>query len=160
MGAALAGYGFATGGLSDLENSTDIVGNVNYQKANLDSFSKIDIDSTTSDIIISKANIDKPFISYSDNKKHLSTNEVKNNTLYCKANRNSHPVREYKHHFLSLRDIIGIAKLVLSKIHIQSLYLFLKIQNSLQSKQILAQEIWMSVSFHLIPQRSNFWPGN
>ncbi|WP_230937549.1 hypothetical protein [Streptococcus gallolyticus] len=60
---ALVGYGFATGELSDLENSTDMVGNVNYQKVNLDSFSKIDIDSTTSDILISKADIDKPFIS-------------------------------------------------------------------------------------------------
>ena len=69
LGAALAGYGFATGGLSDLENSTDIVRNVDYQKATLNSFSKIDIDSTTSDVIISKANIDKPFISYSANKK-------------------------------------------------------------------------------------------
>ena len=60
---ALVGYGFATGELSELENSTDMVGNVNYQKVNLDSFSKIDIDSTTSDILISKADIDKPFIS-------------------------------------------------------------------------------------------------
>lgn len=73
LGAALVGYGFVTGGLSDLENSNDMVGNVNYQKVNLDSFSKIDIESTTSDVLISKADIDKPFISYSDNKKHLST---------------------------------------------------------------------------------------
>ena len=71
LGAALAGYGFVTGGLSDLEHSTAMIGNVNYQKASLDSFSKIDIDSTTSDVIISKANIDKSFISYSDNKNIL-----------------------------------------------------------------------------------------
>ena len=69
LGASLAGYGLATGGLSDLEDSTGIVGKVSYQKVSLNSFSKINIDSTTYDVIISKANIDKPFISYSDNKK-------------------------------------------------------------------------------------------
>lgn len=84
LGAALAGYGFATGGLSDLENSTDIVRNVDYQKATLNSFSKIDIDSTTSDVIISKANIDKPFISYSANKKTPVSYEVKDDTLTVK----------------------------------------------------------------------------
>lgn len=42
-----------------------------------------------------------------------------------------------------------LLKLVLSKIRIQSLSLFLRIQTSLQSKLILAQEIWTSVSFHL-----------
>ena len=111
LGAALAGYGFATGGLSDLENSTDIVGNVNYQKANLDSFSKIDIDSTTSDIIISKANIDKPFISYSDNKKTSVNYEVKNNTLTVKQTGTRTQLGNTNIiHFLSLRDIIGIAK--------------------------------------------------
>lgn len=111
LGAALAGYGFATGGLSDLENSTDIVGNVNYQKANLDSFSKIDIDSTTSDIIISKANIDKPFISYSDNKKTSVNYEVKNNSLTVKQTGTRTQLGNTNIiHFLSLRDIIGIAK--------------------------------------------------
>ena len=42
LGAALAGYGFATGGLSDLENSTDIVRNVDYQKLPLTVSDKID----------------------------------------------------------------------------------------------------------------------
>ena len=110
LGAALAGYGFATGGLSDLENSTDIVGNVNYQKANLDSFSKIDIDSTTSDIIISKANIDKPFISYSDNKKTPVNYEVKDDTLTVKQTGTRTQLGNANIHFLSLRDIIDIAK--------------------------------------------------
>ncbi|WP_431770186.1 DUF4097 family beta strand repeat-containing protein [Streptococcus gallolyticus] len=110
LGAALAGYGFATGGLSDLENSTDIVGNVNYQKANLDSFSKIDIDSTTSDIIISKANIDKPFISYSDNKKTPVNYEVKDDTLTVKQTGTRTQLGNANIHFLSLGDIIDIAK--------------------------------------------------
>ena len=110
LGAALAGYGFATGGLSDLENSTDIVRNVDYQKATLNSFSKIDIDSTTSDVIISKANIDKPFISYSDNKKTSVNYEVKNNTLTVKQTGTRTQLGNTNIHFLSLRDIIGIAK--------------------------------------------------
>lgn len=110
LGTALAGYGFATGGLSDLENSTDMVGNVNYQKVNLDSFSKIDIDSTTSDVIISKANIDKPFISYSDNKKTPVNYEIKDDTLTVKQTGTRTQLGNANIHFLSLRDIIGIAK--------------------------------------------------
>ncbi|SDK23146.1 DUF4097 family beta strand repeat-containing protein [Streptococcus gallolyticus] len=105
LGAALAGYGFATGGLSDLENSTDMVGNVNYQKVNLDSFSKIDIDSTTSDVLISKADIDKPFISYSDNKKTPVNYEVKDDTLTVKQTGTRTQLGNANIHFLSLRDI-------------------------------------------------------
>lgn len=110
LGAALAGYGFATGGLSDLENSTDIVRNVDYQKATLNSFSKIDIDSTTSDVIISKANIDKPFISYSANKKTPVSYEVKDDTLTVKQTGTHTQLGNASIHFLSLRDIINIAK--------------------------------------------------
>ncbi|MGY3781614.1 DUF4097 family beta strand repeat-containing protein, partial [Streptococcus gallolyticus] len=110
LGAALVGYGFATGGLSDLENSNDMVGNVNYQKVNLDSFSKIDIDSTTSDVLISKADIDKPFISYSDNKKTPVNYEVKDDTLTVKQTGTRTQLGNANIHFLSLRDIIDIAK--------------------------------------------------
>lgn len=110
LGAALAGYGFATDGLSDLENSTDIVRNVDYQKATLNSFSKIDIDSTTSDVIISKANIDKPFISYSANKKTPVSYEVKDDTLTVKQTGTRTQLGNANIHFLSLRDIINIAK--------------------------------------------------
>ena len=110
LGAALAGYGFATGGLSDLENSTDIVRNVDYQKATLNSFSKIDIDSTTSDVIISKAYIDKPFISYSANKKTPVSYEVKDDTLTVKQTGTRTQLGNANIHFLSLRDIINIAK--------------------------------------------------
>ena len=110
LGTALAGYGFATGGLSDLENSTDIVRNVDYQKTPLNSFSKIDIDSTTSDVIISKANIDKPFISYSANKKTPVSYEVKDDTLTVKQTGTRTQLGNANIHFLSLRDIINIAK--------------------------------------------------
>ena len=110
LGEALVGYGFATGGLSDLENSNDMVGNVNYQKVNLDSFSKIDIDSTTSDVLISKADIDKPSISYSDNKKTPVNYEVKDDTLTVKQTGTRTQLGNANIHFLSLRDIIDIAK--------------------------------------------------
>ena len=110
LGASLAGYGLATGGFSDLEDSTSIVGKVSYQKVSLDSFRKINIDSTTYDVIISKANIDKPFISYSDNKKIPVNYDVKNDTLTVKQTGGSSKIKNTDIHFFNLKDIIGIAK--------------------------------------------------
>lgn len=110
LGAALAGYGLATGGLSDLENNTKVDSAVNYKKVSLDSFSKIDINSTVSDIIISKTNIDKPFISYSDNKKLPINYNVENDTLTIKQTGNKTVTKSANINFLSLRNLIDITR--------------------------------------------------
>lgn len=110
LGATLAGYGLATGGLSDLENSTKLDSAVNYNKVSLDSFSKIDINSTVSDIIISKTNIDKPFISYSDNKKLPVSYNVENDTLTVKQTGNKTVTKSANINFLSLRNLIDITR--------------------------------------------------
>lgn len=110
LGAALAGYGLATGGLSDLENNTKVDSAVNYKKVSLDSFSKVDINSTVSDIIISKTNIDKPFISYSDNKKLPINYNVENDTLTIKQTGNKTVTKSANINFLSLRNLIDITR--------------------------------------------------
>lgn len=54
IGAALAGYGFETGGLADLEKNVETLSTTRYHKVSLDTFSKVTIDSSAFDVVVAK----------------------------------------------------------------------------------------------------------
>lgn len=110
IGAALAGYGFETGGLADLEKNVETLSTTRYHKVSLDTFSKVTIDSSAFDVVVAKENVDKPFISYSDNSKTSVNYEVKDDTLTVKQTGHLSQGENTEIHFFSLRDLINLAK--------------------------------------------------
>lgn len=110
IGAALAGYGFETGGLADLEKNVETLSTTRYHKVSLDTFSKVTIDSSAFDVVVAKENVDKPFISYSDNSKTSVNYEVKDDTLTVKQTGRLSQGENTDIHFFSIRDLINLAK--------------------------------------------------
>lgn len=110
LGATLAAYGFATGGVSDLTNAKKISTKVNYKKMTLDTFKNITLDSDVSDVIITKSDIDKPFISYSTETKSPLTHEIKDGTLKVSQKSSQFPKSRTVINFFDLSDLIGFTQ--------------------------------------------------
>ncbi|TDE68457.1 hypothetical protein E0E02_02730 [Streptococcus sp. KCJ4932] len=110
-GAGLAGIGLATGGLTKLNQKYEVKAKIKHHKASLEPFDKIDINATAFDVTITKENIDKPFISYSDSKKlPVSYQVTKDGTLAVKQTGSWNGNHRSSINLISLADLINLAK--------------------------------------------------
>ena len=109
-GAGLAGIGLATGGLTKLNQKYEVKSHIKQSKVTLDQFNKIDINASTFDVVVSKVDIDKPFISYSDTKKLPVSYQVTSDGTLTVKQTGSWQDHSTSFNFFSLKDLINLAK--------------------------------------------------
>ncbi|MBJ7541718.1 DUF4097 family beta strand repeat protein [Streptococcus sp. SL1232] len=110
-GAGLAGIGLATGGLTKLNQKYEVKSHIKQSKVTLDQFNKIDINASTFDVVVSKVDIDKPFISYSDTKKlPVSYQVTSDGTLTVKQTGGWNGNHRSSINLFSLADLVNLTK--------------------------------------------------
>ena len=109
-GAGLSGIGLATGGLTKLNQKYEVKSHIKQSKVTLDQFNKIDINASTFDVVVSKVDIDKPFISYSDTKKLPVSYQVTSDGTLTVKQTGGWQDHSTSFNFFSLKDLINLAK--------------------------------------------------
>ena len=110
LGGGLVAWGYSQGGLIDLQNQTK--SEQDYVKKEVDDFSKIDIKSSSYNVLIKNGDVDKATLSYYQKTKNPIDTSVKDGQLTINDNNSELDSTSNKHiNFFGLKDLVRLSTL-------------------------------------------------
>ena len=108
LGGGLTTWGYSQGGLTDLQNQTK--SEQDYVKKEVDDFTKIDIKSSSYNVLIKSADVNKTTLSYYQKTKNPIDTTVKDGQLTINDNNSKLDSTSKKHiNFFELKDLISLS---------------------------------------------------
>ena len=110
LGGGLATWGYSQGGLTDLQNQTK--SEQDYVKKEVKDFNKIDIKSSSYNVLIKNGDVDKATLSYYQKTKNPIDTSVKDGQLTINDNNSELDSTSNKHiNFFGLKDLVRLSTL-------------------------------------------------
>ena len=110
LGGGLVAWGYSHGGLADLQNQTK--SEQDYVKKEVDDFSKIDIKSSSYNVLIKNGDVDKATLSYYQKTKNPIDTSVNDGQLTIIDNNSELDSTSNKHiNFFGLKDLVKLSTL-------------------------------------------------
>ena len=110
LGGGLVAWGYSQGGLIDLQNQTK--SEQDYVKKEVDDFSKIDIKSSSYNVLIKNGDVDKATLSYYQKTKNPIDTSVEDGQLTIIDNNSELDSTSNKHiNFFGLKDLVELSTL-------------------------------------------------
>lgn len=110
LGGGLVAWGYSQGGLIDLQNQTK--SEQDYVKKEVDDFSKIDIKSSSYNVLIKNGDVDKATLSYYQKTKNPIDTSVKDGQLTINDSNSELDSTSNKHiNFFGLKDLVRLSTL-------------------------------------------------
>ena len=110
LGGGLVAWGYSQGGLIDLQNQTK--SEQDYVKKEVDDFSKIDIKSSSYNVLIKNGDVDKATLSYYQKTKNPIDTSVKDGQLTINDNNSELDSTSNKHiNFFGIKDLVRLSTL-------------------------------------------------
>ena len=110
LGGGLVAWGYSQGGLIDLQNQTK--SEQDYVKKEVDDFSKIDIKSSSYNVLIKNGDVDKATLSYYQKTKNPIDTSVEDGQLTINDNNSELDSTSNKHiNFFGLKDLVRLSTL-------------------------------------------------
>ena len=124
LGGGLTTWGYSQGGLTDLQNQTK--SEQDYVKKEVDDFTKIDIKSSSYNVLIKSADINKATLSYYQKTKDPIDTTVKDGQLTINDNNSKLDSTSKKHiNFFGLKDLINLSSTIDQEIRKQTIIITL-----------------------------------
>ena len=110
LGGGFVAWGYSQGGLTDLQNQTK--SEQDYVKKEVDDFSKIDIKSSSYNVLIKNGDVDKATLSYYQKTKNPIDTSVEDGQLTIIDNNSELDSTSNKHiNFFGLKDLVRLSTL-------------------------------------------------
>ena len=110
LGGGLVSWGYSQGGLTDLQNKT--ISEQDYVKKEVEDFNKIDIKSSSYNVLIKNGDVDKATLSYYQKTKNPIDTSVKDGQLTINDNNSELDSTSNKHiNFFGLKDLVRLSTL-------------------------------------------------
>lgn len=110
LGGGLVSWGYSQGGLTDLQNKT--ISEQDYVKKEVEDFYKIDIKSSSYNVLIKNGDVDKATLSYYQKTKNPIDTSVKDGQLTINDNNSELDSTSNKHiNFFGLKDLVRLSTL-------------------------------------------------
>ena len=124
LGGGLATWGYSQGGLTDLQNQTK--SELDYVKKEVDDFNKIDIKSSSYNLLIKNADVNKATLSYYQKIKNPIDTTVKDGQLAINDNNTKLDSTSKKHiNFFGLKDLISLSSAIDQEVRKQTIIITL-----------------------------------
>ena len=124
LGGGLVAWGYSQGGLIDLQNQTK--SEQDYVKKEVDDFSKIDIKSSSYNVLIKNGDVDKATLSYYQKTKNPIDTTVKDGQLTINDNNSKLDSTSKKHiNFFELKDLISLSSAIDQEVRKQTIIITL-----------------------------------
>ena len=108
LGGGLVAWGYSQGGLTDLQNKT--ISEQDYVKKEVKDFNKIDIKSSSYNVLIKNGDVDKATLSYYQKTKNPIDTSVKDGQLTINDNNSELDSTSNKHiNFFGLKDLVRLS---------------------------------------------------
>ena len=110
LGGGLVSWGYSQGGLTDLQNKT--ISEQDYVKKEVEDFNKIDIKSSSYNVLIKNGDVDKATLSYYQKTKNPIDTSVEDGQLTIIDNNSELDSTSNKHiNFFGLKDLVRLSTL-------------------------------------------------
>lgn len=110
LGGGLVAWGYSQGGLTDLQNKT--ISEQDYVKKEVEDFNKIDIKSSSYNVLIKNGDVDKATLSYYQKTKNPIDTSVKDGQLTINDNNSELDSTSNKNiNFFGLKDLVRLSTL-------------------------------------------------
>lgn len=110
LGGGLVAWGYSHGGLADLQNQTK--SEQDYVKKEVEDFNKIDIKSSSYNVLIKNGDVDKATLSYYQKTKNPIDTSVKDGQLTINDNNSELDSTSNKHiNFFGIKDLVRLSTL-------------------------------------------------
>lgn len=124
LGGGLATWGYSQGGLTDLQNQNK--SELDYVKKEVDDFNKIDIKSSSYNVLIKSADVNKTTLSYYQKTKDPIDTTVKDGQLTINDNNSKLDSTSKKHiNFFGLKDLISLSSAIDQEVRKQTIVITL-----------------------------------
>ena len=124
LGGGLATWGYSQGGLTDLQNQNK--SEIDYVKKEVDNFNKIDIKSSSYNVLIKSADVNKTTLSYYQKTKDPIDTTVKDGQLTINDNNSKLDSTSKKHiNFFGLKDLINLSSAIDQEVRKQTIIITL-----------------------------------
>lgn len=111
LGGELATWVYSQGGLTDLQNQNK--SELDYVKKEVDNFNKIDIKSSSYNVLIQSSEVNKATLSYYQKIKNTIDTTVKDGQLTINDNNSKLDLTSKKHiNFFELKDLISLSSAI------------------------------------------------
>ena len=124
LGGELATWVYSQGGLTDLQNQNK--SELNYVKKEVDNFNKIDIKSSSYNVLIQSSEVNKATLSYYQKIKNTIDTTVKDGQLTINDNNSKLDSTSKKHiNFFELKDLISLSSAIDQEVRKQTIIITL-----------------------------------
>ena len=124
LGGGLVAWGYSQGGLTDLQNQTK--SEQDYVKKEVDNFNKIDIKSSSYNVLIQSSEVNKATLSYYQKIKNTIDTTVKDGQLTINDNNSKLDSTSKKHiNFFELKDLISLSSAIDQEVRKQTIIITL-----------------------------------
>ena len=124
LGGGLATWVYSQGGLTDLQNQNK--SELDYVKKEVDNFNKIDIKSSSYNVLIQSSEVNKATLSYYQKIKNTIDTTVKDGQLTINDNNSKLDLTSKKHiNFLELIDLISLSSAIDQEVRKQTIIITL-----------------------------------
>ena len=124
LGGGLVAWGYSQGGLTDLQNQNK--SELDYVKKEVDNFNKIDIKSSSYNVLIQSSEVNKATLSYYQKIKNQIDTTVKDGQLTINDNNSKLDLTSKKHiNFFELKDLISLSSAIDQEVRKQTIIITL-----------------------------------
>ena len=124
LGGGFVAWGYSQGGLTDLQNQT--ISEQDYVKKEVEDFNKIDIKSSSYNVLIQSSEVNKATLSYYQKIKNTIDTTVKDGQLTIKDNNSKLDLTSKKHiNFFELKDLISLSSAIDQEVRKQTIIITL-----------------------------------
>lgn len=124
LGGGLVAWGYSQGGLTDLQNQNK--SELDYVKKEVDNFNKIDIKSSSYNVLIQSSEVNKATLSYYQKIKNTIDTTVKDGQLTINDNNSKLDLTSKKHiNFFELKDLISLSSAIDQEVRKQTIIITL-----------------------------------
>lgn len=124
LGGGLATWVYSQGGLTDLQNQNK--SEIDYVKKEVDNFNKIDIKSSSYNVLIQSSEVNKATLSYYQKIKNTIDTTVKDGQLTINDNNSKLDSTSKKHiNFFELKDLISLSSAIDQEVRKQTIIITL-----------------------------------
>nr|WP_084830884.1 DUF4097 family beta strand repeat-containing protein [Streptococcus thermophilus] len=130
LGGGLATWVYSQGGLTDLQNQNK--SELDYVKKEVDNFNKIDIKSSSYNVLIQSSEVNKATLSYYQKIKNTIDTTVKDSQLTINDNNSKLDSTSKKHiNFFKLKDLISLSSAIDQEVRKQTIIITLPKKQSI-----------------------------
>ena len=124
LGGGFVAWGYSQGGLTDLQNQNK--SELDYVKKEVDNFNKIDIKSSSYNVLIQSSEVNKATLSYYQKIKNTIDTTVKDGQLTINDNNSKLDLTSKKHiNFFELKDLISLSSAIDQEVRKQTIIITL-----------------------------------